>query len=206
MFPLRAKPCWPKRIPPNAHPCANVSASEESWHRLIRTPIIIPTNGIWIEVSYPGNFTGYIGAQGRRIEINSSGTRLYQLPVDNAMIEGTIEKQDGSDDKLEVGIYNGGALVSKIETRKPWGLIEIHMPVGPANGGIVVSAPPLEIQVSPYASLPRAYIPLPGSEFGYSTPEFCWNPRCKRADERGKPYGQPVLPVPHCERADRRVR
>jgi hypothetical protein len=125
-------------------------------------PITIPTNGIWVKVSYPGNFTGYIGARGRQIEINSSGTRLYQLPVDDAMIEGTIDKQDGLADKLEVGIYNGGVLVSKSETRKPWGLIDIHIPVGPASGGIVVPTPPSDIQVSPYASLPRASIPPSG--------------------------------------------
>ncbi len=125
-------------------------------------PVTVPTNGIWAKISYPGNFTGYIGAKGRLIEVNSSGTRFYQLPVNDAMIEGSIEKQDGSSDKIEVGIYNGGVLVSAIETRKPWGLIDIHIPVGPATGGMVIPTPVPEIQVSPYASLPPAKIPPTG--------------------------------------------
>ncbi|MEI7856606.1 MAG: hypothetical protein WCH85_03780 [Methanomicrobiales archaeon] len=125
-------------------------------------PITVPTNGIWVKVSYPGNFSGYIGAKGRQIEINGSGTRLYRLAVDDAMIEGSIEKQDGSADTLEVGIYNGGTEVFKSETRKPWGLIDIHTPVGPASGGAVIPTTLPEIQISPYASLPPASIPPNG--------------------------------------------
>lgn len=125
-------------------------------------PITVPTNGVWLKVSYPGNFSGYIGAKGRQIEINGSGTRLYQLPVNDAMIEGSIEKQDGSADTLEVGIYNGGSLVLRSETRKPWGLIDIHTPVGPASGGVVIPTTLPEIQISPYASLPPASIPPNG--------------------------------------------
>ncbi|MDO9324636.1 MAG: hypothetical protein Q7T80_06720 [Methanoregula sp.] len=125
-------------------------------------PVTVPISGVWVKVSYPGNYTGYIGATGRHIEINASGTRLYQLPVDDAMIEGSIEKLDGSAEKLEVGIYNGGTLVSKSETQKPWGLIDIHNPVGPAIGGAVIPTPLPEIQVSPYASLPPASIPPTG--------------------------------------------
>jgi hypothetical protein len=126
--------------------------------------ILIPTNGVWAQISYPGKYTGYLGAQGRQIEVNSSGTRYYQLPVDDAMIEGMIEKMDGSSEKLEVGIYNGGTLVSKSETTKPQGLVDIHVMVGPAigNGGTVIVPPPTENKISPYASLPQTIIPPSG--------------------------------------------
>ena len=125
-------------------------------------PVTVPTNGIWVKVSYPRNYTGYIGAKGRQIDLNSTGTRFYQLPVEGGLIEGSIEKQDGSLDKLEVGIYNREVLVSASETRKPWGLIDLHIPVGPATGGMVIPTPVPEIQVSPYASLPAARIPPTG--------------------------------------------
>jgi hypothetical protein len=125
---------------------------------------LIPSNGVWVQVSYPGNYTGYLGAQGRKIEVNSSGTRFYQLPVDDAMIEGMIEKMDGSSEKLEVGIYNGGTLVFKSETTKPQGLVDIHVMVGPAigNGGAVIMPLPTENKISPYASLPQTIIPPSG--------------------------------------------
>lgn len=123
----------------------------------------VPKNGVWVLISYRGNFTGYIGAQGRQIGINSSGNQSYQLPVSNAMVEGSIEKEDGSPEKIEVGIYNGGTLVSKIETKKPWGVVDIHVMVGPAIGNPVVTATPVLITtISPYAFLPQASIPSSG--------------------------------------------
>ncbi|MDO9550558.1 MAG: hypothetical protein Q7J03_06240 [Methanoregula sp.] len=127
--------------------------------------ITVPTTGIWVQVSYPGDYSGYIGAGGRRIEVNGSGTRFYQLPVENAMIEGSIEKQDGSADTLEVGIYNGGEPVLKRETAKPWGLIDIHIPVGPAIGLGAAVPPPTPVIVAtptPDISLPAITIPTPG--------------------------------------------
>jgi hypothetical protein len=125
--------------------------------------ITVPTNGVWVQVSYPGNYSGYLGAQGRQTEVNSSGIQLYQLPVDDAMIEGSIAKQDGSAEKIEVGIYNGGTLISKSETKKPFGVVDIHVMVGPAIGNsAVIAPPPPEIQVSPYASLPQISVPPTG--------------------------------------------
>jgi hypothetical protein len=118
---------------------------------------------VWVMISYPGNFTGYIGAQGRQIETNGSGNRFYNIPVHDAMIDGWIEKEDGSPEKIEVGIYNGGVLVLKSETKKPWGVVDIHVMVGPAiRNPVVTATPDLKITVSPYASLPPASIPNSG--------------------------------------------
>lgn len=123
----------------------------------------IPSYGIWVRVSYPGNYSGYIGAPGRHLEVNSSGIQLYQLPVQDTMIEGFIEKGDGSAGKLEVEISNGGTIVSRSETAKPYGIIELHAPVGPAIGSNAEITPlPTTITASPYASLPRVSIPLSG--------------------------------------------
>jgi hypothetical protein len=130
----------------------------------IPPPISVPTNGVWVQISYPGNFSGFIGAQGRNIEVNSSGSQFYQLCVQNTMIDGSIEKMDGSAGKLEVEIYNGGTLISHSETQKPGGVIDIHVTVGPAIGNSAVTTPsqPQEIRVSPYASLPQVSIPPSG--------------------------------------------
>jgi hypothetical protein len=126
-------------------------------------PVSVPANGVWVQILYPGNFSGFIGAQGKNIEVNSSGNQFYQLPVQNTMIDGLIEKMDGSAEKIEVRVYNGGRLVSKSDTQKPGGVVEIHVMVGPAIANSAVTAPqPPEIRVSPYVSLPNVSIPSSG--------------------------------------------
>jgi hypothetical protein len=122
----------------------------------------VPANGIWVRISFAGSYTGTLAAQGWGMNVNSSGTQVYQLPVHDTMIHGFIEKGEGSAGKLEVWIYNGGTLVSGGETTKPYGMVELHVPVGPAAGGAVIPAPAPEIQISPYASLPKVSIPPTG--------------------------------------------
>ena len=87
--------------------------------------IMIPPNGVWVRVQYPGYYSGYIGARGRNVEVNNTGTRWYQVPVVNPVIDGSIEKLDGSADKLEVEIYKDGTLISRKSTKSPFGLIEL---------------------------------------------------------------------------------
>jgi len=130
----------------------------------IETPleVAVPANGIWVRISYPGNYTGTLEAQGLGIEVNSSGTQFYQLPVHDTTVHCFIEKGDGSAGKLEVEIFNGGALVTGGETTKPYGVVELHTPVGPAGGGAVIPAPSPVIQATPYASLPEVSIPPSG--------------------------------------------
>ena len=89
----------------------------------------IPADGVWVRVSYPGNFSGTVGAEGWMIEVNGSGTQLYHLPVNDTVIEGTVDKLDGSGDTLDIGIYNGGTLVSESTTAKPWGSVDLTLPL-----------------------------------------------------------------------------
>jgi hypothetical protein len=87
--------------------------------------ITIPPNGVWVKVQYPGYYSGYIGARGRNIEVNSTGTQWYQVPVVDTTIDGTITKLDGSADKLVVETYKDGTLISRKSTKSPFGLIEL---------------------------------------------------------------------------------
>lgn len=88
--------------------------------------IIIPPTGVWVRVQYPGNFSGNIGAQGRNIDVRSSGIQWYQLPVVNTKLDGTISKLDGSSDKMLVETYKDGTLISRKSTKSPYGSIELH--------------------------------------------------------------------------------
>ena len=88
--------------------------------------ILIPPTGVWVRVQYPGNFSGTIGAQGSNIEVSSSGTQWYQLPVIDTTIDGTITKQDGTSDKMLVETYKDGTLISRKSTKSPYGSIDLQ--------------------------------------------------------------------------------
>lgn len=98
----------------------------------VSTPVSVSGNGIWLYIDYPGNYTGDIKAEGWRDLINTTGVYLYQIPAQDTLIEGSIGKTDGSGDRLDVRIYNGGEPVFESSTTKPFGVIDIHEKVGAA--------------------------------------------------------------------------
>jgi len=109
----------------------------------------IPGNGIWVKISYPGRYSGFLSAGAWRSEVNSSGTQWYQLPVQNTVIDGFIEKGDGSGERMEVATYNGGVLVARHETTTPRGIVEMHVQVGPAVTGPDVPITPSPASIEP---------------------------------------------------------
>ena len=129
-----------------------------------RPQISIPPNGVWVMVQYSGNFSGYIGARGRNIDVSGTGIKWYQLPViDPKNIDGSIEKLDGSLDKMDVDVYKDGALISRSITMKPYGMIELHMTGSEKIVIDVVAAPvptPVVQAVEDY--LPKISIPDTG--------------------------------------------
>lgn len=125
----------------------------------------IPPNGIWVRVTYPGTFTGTLRAKGWNADVNSSGTFLYQLPVHDTTIEGTIDKGDGSANTMDIEIFNGGALVSKLSTSKPYGSIELHESVGSSviSRPEITAAPTIVSAIpTPDTSLELRGIPISG--------------------------------------------
>jgi hypothetical protein len=125
----------------------------------------VPVQGIWAKISCPGTYSGSLGAQGWKAEVNRSGTYVFQLPVQDTTIDGSLEKSDGSADILAVEIYNGGSLVSRSETTKPFGTIDVHVPIGPALGSSPVSTPApqtIVIVPTPDTSLTLRTIPATG--------------------------------------------
>lgn len=91
--------------------------------------ISIPTTGVWVRVYYPGSFSGSLGGRGLSTPIKSTGDQLYEIPANVGMVEGTIEKADASNGKLVTEVYKDGTLISRMETSKPQGLIDVHVPV-----------------------------------------------------------------------------
>ena len=105
-------------------PLPSIQTTEEYLPR-----ISIPATGVWVRVYYPGSFFGSIGGQGLSTPIKSTGDQLYEIPATVGMVEGSIEKDDASDGKMVTEVYKDGTLISRIETKKPEGLIDIHVPV-----------------------------------------------------------------------------
>ncbi|WP_321506720.1 hypothetical protein [uncultured Methanoregula sp.] len=125
----------------------------------------VPETGIWAKISYPGAYSGTLSGDGRKIEVNSSGTQFIRLPFQNTTIDGYIEKRDGSLDLLEIGIYNGGTLLTRGETKRPFGVAEISTPVGLAKGYSVIPAPtprPVAPEPTPDRSLVLHTVPPTG--------------------------------------------
>jgi hypothetical protein len=91
--------------------------------------ISIPPTGVWVRVYYPGSFSGSLGGQGLSTPIKSTGDQLYEIPANVGMVEGTIEKNDTSGGKMVTEVYKNGTLISRMETSKPQGLIDVHVPV-----------------------------------------------------------------------------
>jgi len=87
----------------------------------------VPTTGTWVRIDYRGNYTGYVGASGLFTQVNATGEQLIPIPVVSGMIEGSIEKQDGSSDILSVNVFRNGALVSGTNTTIPFGVADIHI-------------------------------------------------------------------------------
>jgi hypothetical protein len=116
----------------------------------------IPGKGIWVKISYPGRYSGFLSASGWRSDVNSSGTQWYQLPVQNTVIDGFIEKSDGSGEKLEVATYNGGVQVARHETTTPLGIVEMHVVVGPAvnSPDVPITAPTVTMAPEPAEEVP----------------------------------------------------
>ncbi|MCX6689079.1 MAG: hypothetical protein NTZ39_05240 [Methanoregula sp.] len=87
---------------------------------------IIPKTGTWVRVQYPNNFIGYVGVRGFNKQLNSTQEQWVQISATEGMIEGSIEKQDGSTDNLIVEIYKDGAPVYSKNTRTPYGVLDLH--------------------------------------------------------------------------------
>ena len=74
---------------------------------------VIPEKGVWVKVSYEGNYTGFIGASGDLKQVNASGVQFYQLAITEGIVEAVIQKQDGSGRTLTIEVYQNGRMVAR---------------------------------------------------------------------------------------------
>lgn len=108
---------------------------------MVYSPGSMEANGIWVKVSYPGDFAGSLHAQGWGADVKGTGNWMYKVPVENTIIDGSITKMDASSNFLNVEVFNGGVRVSNISTSAPNGKVDVHVTVRKAAGGSPAPAP-----------------------------------------------------------------
>lgn len=88
---------------------------------------LIPKKGIWVKVSYEGNYTGLIGASGDLKQVNASGDRYYQLAITEGIVEAIIQKQDGSGRVLTIEVYQNGMMMARNSKASPGATLDLRI-------------------------------------------------------------------------------
>jgi len=97
--------------------------------------VLIPQNGVWVRVTYPGMYTGSIGMPNDLHVSTDSGDRFYQISTTNGTVAVALQKTDGSSDKLNVEIYKNGVLVKQASTIAPKGILEFQFDLKSVSSG-----------------------------------------------------------------------
>jgi hypothetical protein len=97
--------------------------------------VLIPQNGVWVRVMYPGTYTGSIGMPNDLHASPDSGDRFYQISTTNGTVAVSLMKTDGSSDKLNVEIYKNGILVKQASTIAPKGILEFQFDLKSVSSG-----------------------------------------------------------------------
>jgi hypothetical protein len=97
--------------------------------------VLIPQNGVWVRVMYPGTYTGSIGMPNDLHASTDSGDRFYQISTTNGTVAVSLMKTDGSSDKLNVEIYKNGILVKQASTIAPKGILEFQFDLKSVSSG-----------------------------------------------------------------------
>jgi hypothetical protein len=76
-----------------------------------RTPVVVPTAGIFIRVDYIGSWSGIYGTAAEILKVKNSGERLYEIENPNGTVFAGFKKLDGSAHPLTVEIYKNGQVI-----------------------------------------------------------------------------------------------
>ena len=98
-------------------------------NKVTRPPVSIPSTGVWVKITYSGNFSGSLGTPGVLKFVEGSGDQLYQVSTIDGPVVVTIQKSDGSTSALSVDVYKDGAIRQHDATTSPRGIIEIQTSV-----------------------------------------------------------------------------
>jgi hypothetical protein len=89
----------------------------------------VPTSGVWVKVTYSGNFSGSVGTPGVLKAVEGSGDHIYQILTSDGPVVGTFVKKDASADELAVDVYKDGVLRNHDATTLPEGVVDFQVSV-----------------------------------------------------------------------------
>ena len=91
------------------------------------TPVstLVPAEGVWVRIEYPGIFIGEVGNPERMHPVYGSGVQLYKVVTNDPILKASAQKQDNSGDTLIIEIYSNGTLIKRSSTRIPMGSVDI---------------------------------------------------------------------------------
>jgi len=88
-------------------------------------PTLVPADGVWVRIEYPGNFIGEVGNPEIMHPAYGSGVRIYKILWSDRAVHAKAQKQENSGDTLTIEIYNNGTLIKRSSTRAPMGSVDI---------------------------------------------------------------------------------
>ena len=95
-------------------------------------PTLVPADGVWVRIVYPGTFIGEVGNTEFIRPVSGSGAQIYKILWSDRVVQVAAQKQDNSGDTLLIEVYNNGTLIKSSSTRKPMG--SINFLIDPITG------------------------------------------------------------------------
>jgi hypothetical protein len=92
----------------------------------------VPAQNVWVHIIYDGEYTGTYGIAGSVNPVADKGEKLIQVPTSDGIVVASIQKVDGSSDKLTVEVFKDGKLMQQRSTVSPKGIVEIQADLKPA--------------------------------------------------------------------------
>ena len=92
----------------------------------------IPSDGVYVNVSYIGAWKGTYGISGSTTSVARSGTAILEIEDAKGTVEATFQKNDASTKPwvLSVQIYKDGSLLKSGTTTDPQGQVSVTANVG----------------------------------------------------------------------------
>ena len=88
-------------------------------------PTLVPADGVWVRIEYPGTFIGEVGNPEIMHPAYGSGVRIYKILWNDRLVRAFAQKQENTGDTLNIEIYNNGTLIKSSSTRAPKGSVDI---------------------------------------------------------------------------------
>jgi len=109
------------------------------------TPVVIPSDGVYVRVSYLGAWKGSYGVTGALVSAARSGDVILNVENATGTVQASFRKDDASTrpHELVVEIYKNGSLIKRGVTTEPKGQVEISVNIATATPITVATTSPM---------------------------------------------------------------